>query len=153
MARLKDRLAGAKRIGIDTNCLKYLREGAPNPRAQEEAEFLFRSVETGLLTGVVSTVSLHEVLVGPLRRGRPDLANAYRALLRNFPNLSLVSVSDQVADFGAELRARDLSQGRNLKTPDALCLATAIMAGCNAFVTNDMRLGGLEEIRILPLAE
>lgn len=151
MARLRNRLEGTNRVGIDTNCIIYLQEGAPDPLAQEEAEFLFGAIESGALTGIVSTITLQEVLVGPMRQGRRDLVNTYRAFLRSFPNLALMDVSDRVAELAAELRAKYLNQGKKLKTPDALCVATAILAGCSAFVTNDIHLAYVDEIRIVPL--
>jgi len=88
-----------------------------------------------------------------MRQGRRDLVNAYRAMLRTFPNLSLIDVSDRVAELGAELRAKYLNQGKKLKTPDALCLATAILAGCSVFITNDTRLAYVDEIRMVALVE
>lgn len=46
-------------------------------------------------------------------------------------------------------RATDLrAKYARLKTPDALHLAAAIAAGCDAFVTNDIRLRIVTEIRI-----
>jgi predicted nucleic acid-binding protein len=55
-----------------------------------------------------------------------------------------IPVDLAIAERAAELRAR-----YNLKTPDALQVATAIETGCNAFLTSDMRLKRITELRIL----
>ena len=60
-----------------------------------------------------------------------------------------MDVSDRVAELAAELRAKYLNQGKKLK--DALCLATAILAGCDVFATNDIRLTYVDEIKIILL--
>jgi predicted nucleic acid-binding protein len=40
-----------------------------------------------------------------------------------------------------------------LRTPDAILIATAIMAGCDAFLTNDKRLKQVTEIKVLVLED
>jgi predicted nucleic acid-binding protein len=52
--------------------------------------------------------------------------------LRSFPNLSALPVDLDVASHAASLLAI-----KNLKTPDALIVASGILAGCQAIVTND----------------
>jgi predicted nucleic acid-binding protein len=54
----------------------------------------------------------------------------------------------EIADLAAALRAR-----YNLRTPDALYIATAIVTRCDAFLTNDKRLRQANEIRVLTLDE
>jgi predicted nucleic acid-binding protein len=48
----------------------------------------------------------------------------------------------------AELRARD-----QLRTPDALQVASALGAGCEAFLTNDLALRRVTELHVLVLGE
>ena len=54
------------------------------------------------------------------------------AFLRSFPNLHLLPVDLDVASHAVTLRAI-----KNLKTPDALIIASGLLAGCQAIVTND----------------
>jgi predicted nucleic acid-binding protein len=53
----------------------------------------------------------------------------------------VLSLSPTVCDRAAEIRA---SYG--LKTPDAIHLAAATLAGCDVFLTNDRRLAGFPGI-------
>jgi len=62
--------------------------------------------------------------------------------------MQLVSIDSETAKVAADLRAR-----YNLRTPDALQLATAIKAGCDAFLTNDATLKKVTELKVLVLSE
>ena len=59
-----------------------------------------------------------------------------------------VPVSVEIAEEAARLRAT-----YNLKTPDALMIATALSVGCQAFLTNDEALRRVGEVRVLILKE
>ena len=67
-------------------------------------------------------------------------------MLRSTRRVRLVSVDETVAGRAADLRAR-----YNLRTPDALHIATALVAGCDAVLTNDLRLKRVVEVRVLAL--
>ncbi|MBI3607173.1 MAG: PIN domain-containing protein [Nitrospirae bacterium] len=73
-----------------------------------------------------STLSLLEVLVQPYRRGKEELVNQFYGLLTTYPGLTWVTLSTEIADIAARLRAH-----HRLKTPDAIVLATAIEAPCS----------------------
>ena len=76
-----------------------------------------------------------EVLSGALRKPEPELVARHAALLSD---LSCVfhPISRSVAERAAALRA-----SHRLKPLDALHVATALVAGCTHFATNDRRLG------------
>lgn len=67
-------------------------------------------------------------------------------MFRNFPHLSVIPVTDEIAERAAFLRAR-----YNLKTPDAVQLATTLVSGSRFFLTNDADLPSVEGIQILIL--
>jgi predicted nucleic acid-binding protein len=67
-------------------------------------------------------------------------------LFRNFPHLSVVPVTDDIAERAAFLRAH-----QNLKTPDALQVATALLSGSRFFLTNDETLTSVKDIPIFVL--
>jgi predicted nucleic acid-binding protein len=86
---------------------------------------------------------LTEILSHLLKKGLVELAHEYEDILLNSTGFHLMPVDVVVARLAADLRAR-----YNLTTPDALHLATAIEAGCEAFLTNDLDLRRVEEIRV-----
>ena len=73
-----------------------------------------------------------ECLVLPIKKQRDDLIAKFDQFFAAQRRLSMPS---EIYRRAAKLRAR-----HNLKTPDALHLATAQYHGCTAFWTNDNRL-------------
>ena len=83
-----------------------------------------------------------ELLVQPYRVSDIDRVNQFYALLSSYPHLTWVAPTLEIADLGARLRAE-----HNLRTPDALEAATALVGGATGFISNDpvfQRLGNLE---------
>jgi predicted nucleic acid-binding protein len=76
------------------------------------------------------------------------LAEEYRNILLQSPALTAVPLDEGIAEGAAELRAR-----HNLRTPDAVQIATAIRSGASWFLTNDAGLANLAEISVLVLKQ
>jgi len=93
---------------------------------------------------ITSALTLHEILTGARRAGKPDLVSLYRNLLGSFPNLYFVPFDANVADISSDLRAR-----YGLRTPEAIQVATAIHQRADAFVTNDAGLRRVKEIQVM----
>jgi predicted nucleic acid-binding protein len=91
---------------------------------------------------------LLEVLVHPLRHGDENLALQYNDILLSSPHIVTLPVTPVTAQTAAELRA-----STNLKTPDAIQLATAINHRAEVFVTNDRDYGNIASPRIVKLRE
>ena len=89
-------------------------------------------------------MTLIEVLVHPLREGRPELE--YRDILLRSSTLVAVPLDEGIAEEAAGLRAR-----HNLRTPDAIQLATAVRSGASWFLTNDADLADLPGVSVLVL--
>lgn len=72
----------------------------------------------------------------------------YREFFSGAVSLVTLSVSREIAELAAELRAK-----HGLKTPDAIHLATARHAGASFFITNDDRLPALAGLEVVVLEE
>ncbi len=131
-------------VGLDSAPLIYLIESHPayRPRLQP----FFDAVSQGRLRTVTSAVTLVEVLTRPLGAGDAALVARYESLLLDTAGLMTVPLSATVAREAARLRA-----AYNLRTPDAVQLATAISEGAGYFLTNDARLDRVTEIHVLVL--
>ena len=132
--RSLERLHGST-LYLDANVFIYAFEGPPGPVRGIAAQLL-RDVHSERCEGATSVVTRAEVLVRPLRMKQVELADRYRALLSGTDALALHVMDENVADRAAELRA----DYPVLKLPDAMHIATAMLAGCDAFVTGDVRL-------------
>jgi predicted nucleic acid-binding protein len=131
-------------VGLDTGPLIYYIEDEPTFIARIKP--FFEAAERGEFRIVTSFVTLIEVLIHPLREGRPELADEYRDILLHSAALTAVPLNEGVAENAAQLRAR-----HNLRMPDATQIATAIRSGASWFLTNDAGLADLPEISVLVL--
>jgi predicted nucleic acid-binding protein len=139
MDRLSERLADHAVIGLDTNVFIYHLEA--HPRYQLLTQELLAGIQAGRQTAVTSTITVMELTVRPWQLDRPAVAREYEVLLVHFPHLTLADVTRDVARRAAQLRAR-----YHLRPADALQVATALVHGATAFVTNDRRLRQLAPI-------
>ena len=130
-----------KRVALDTMIFIYAFE--EHSLYLPLVKSFFREVEKGRIVAVTSTVTLAECLVQPFRAKAMELVARYKALFRDFPHLSVIPVSGEIAERAAWLRAQ-----YQLKTPDAIQLATAFVTDSHVFLTNDEALPKLKEIQI-----
>lgn len=61
-----------------------------------------------------------------------DRVNKFYALLSTYPHLHWIDLTLEIADSAARLRAE-----YNLRTPDALQAATALVCEATGFISND----------------
>jgi predicted nucleic acid-binding protein len=146
MINLDDALSGVSALGFDTAPIIYFVEAHPHYDALVTE--IFRRVAAGPLRGITSVVTLTEVLVHPIQQGDMQLSDEYRSLLLTSRDFQTLPIDADIAEQAASLRAR-----YGLRTPDALQIATALAAGCAAFLTNDARLQRVSELRVLVLGE
>ena len=143
---IRDVLMGVKRLYLDTSPLIYYVE--ENLAYISQMDAIIDHIENTPVEAFSSVITLTEVLNYPIRLGRADLEQTYRNILLNNNTFTLMSVTARIAEAAARLRAH-----YNLRTPDALHLATALDASCDAFLTNDLGLKRIQEIRVLVLDE
>ena len=146
MIKLDDALTGVTALGFDTSPLIYFVER--HDAYVDLVREVIRRVDGGKIAGYSSVVTLTEVLVQPKRMNNTAIEREYLDLLLHGRNLTLISIDAAIAESAAELRAR-----YNLRTPDALQIAAILAAGCDAFLTNDIQLKRVTELRVLVLNE
>ena len=135
-----------KIVGLDTTPLIYFIE--QDPRYLNIVRDFFRAMERGEFQVITSTLTLTEVLVHPLRNGNNRLAQLYQDILLNQEYLTACSVSPSIAELAAQLRAAN-----NLKTPDAIQIATAMQNGAKFLITNDFGLRNIPGLTVIVLDE
>lgn len=102
---------------------------------------LFEAQKEGRLTFAVTTVSIAEVLTGPLRASDETLARRYRGVLESW---QVVPLDGAIAESAARLRA-----SLRLKLADAVQLASALAIGADALVTHDRDFSNVRGLRIV----
>lgn len=136
----------SKVIYLDTAPLIYFIEG--HSTYQSVLTSLFDFNDKGSFSFVTSTVTLLEVLVKPLREGQTAVAKQYRDILINAQGIEIIDINSTIAEQAALLRAK-----YNVRTPDAIQLATSIEAGADYFLTNDNRLKAISEAAVITVSE
>ncbi len=146
MKKLNDALSGIKILGIDTSIFIYFME--LHPLYSSLVDEVFHHIDNGIFAGVTSVITLIEVLIRPFRQGNVYLQQEYRNLLLNSENFGIIPVDIGIAELAADLRSR-----YNLLIPDAIQIASSLSVGCEAFLTNDIKLKRVIELPILVLSE
>jgi predicted nucleic acid-binding protein len=108
----------------------------------------FEAVERGDIQVVTSTLTLTEVLVHPYRDGDANLAERYFHVLLHARHVKMVALSAGIAAAAARIRAEF-----QMKTPDAIQLATAKEGGATSFLTNDDGLASIPGLRLISLEQ
>ena len=142
--KIGDALKNIRLIYVESAPLIYYIE--ENPTYVSKMDIIIEATENTPIDAVSSVIALTEVLIHPLILGKTKIEQEYRDILINSGQFRLLPVTQNIADSAAGLRAR-----YNLRTPDALHIATAIDAGCDAFLTNDNGLKRVAEITVLVL--
>jgi len=102
---------------------------------------VFEAHDEGLLRLAVTTVTLAEVLTGPLGARDEVLAERYRATLKSW---FVVDLDAEIAESAARLRT-----ACRLKLADAVQAASALAVGADALVTHDRDFSALRDLRVL----
>ncbi len=128
-------------VTVDTAPIIYLLED--NPQFAEKFYPLFQQIESGRIRGVISPITIAEVVAGPLSFNNEILANRYFTVLSSTPWI-VQNLSAELSFLAARIRIR-----YQLKLPDAIQIATAVHTGSSALITHDRDFHGVDEIKIL----
>ncbi|MBU7046887.1 MAG: PIN domain-containing protein [Theionarchaea archaeon] len=132
-------------MGIDTAPIIYFIEKGIYFKIMRS---FFERLLEGHFRAITSTITLLEVLVQPYRYENNHLLEEYKEILLYADSLSIVPVSNEIADKAAELRAK-----YRVRTPDAIQVATAIHGEASIFLTNDKTLKKIREIEVVTLLD
>lgn len=138
------RLKNAETIALDTSPFIYFAE--ENTSYIKIVEPVFQEISRGNLRAFTSYITLIEVLVKPLEEDNEALIKKYIEILNDSDNLFLSDVDKEIAMEAARLRAV-----HKLKIPDAIQLATALVNGADAFITNDDSFKRIDSIKVIVL--
>lgn len=83
------------------------------------------------MRGYISTVSITELLIRPIRTSL-DRFTYMHEFLTGYPNLTVLPMDAVVAVEAATLRA-----SMRLSLPDAVVIASGLLSGCEAIISND----------------
>jgi len=140
-------LAQINTIFIDTSPVIYYIEAHPQfgPFVKE----VVSAFQSGDMNAFSSVITLTEVLPKPIERGNEKLAKKFAEFLKYGKNLTMIEISEVVAEAAGKLRGRHPF----LRTIDAIQISAALHTGADAFLTNDKKLKQIKEIKVLVLTD
>jgi len=124
---------------LDSAPIIYLLED--HPKFASRFQPLFDAHSAGAMRFAVTTITIAEVLSGPLRAGDDVLVRRYRRLLESWQAIPLDA---DIAESAASVRV-----ATNLKLPDAIQVASALAVHADALVTHDRDFSGVQSLRII----
>ena len=123
------------KIAFDTNILiDFLKGDEPQT---SKVEKVLAAIMKGQDEGIISTVTVAEVLTGFYLAGAPEKADEEKRLLNDWTlnGFKIVPVTFEIADLAANLRAK-----RGGKLPDAIIVATALDQKADVVYSQDKDL-------------
>lgn len=132
-ADLDAALVDVQRAMVDSSTLIAFH--STHEAAHPAAEYLLERIANNddPLRGYYSYVSAIELLIRPMRAGRERFAFMH-TFLSHFPNLTGLPL-----DMGVAVEAATVRAATGLALPDAIIIASGLLAGCEAIITNDAR--------------
>ncbi len=135
-----------RRIALDANVFVYLFEGEGSLARSSAA--VIDAISIGRATGITASITLAEVVVGPVAAGDETMAERYVEAISSIEHFHVVPATAEIAAEAGVLRGRT-----KMTLADAIHVATARVAGASAFVTNDRRVRATGEVEIVCLGE
>jgi predicted nucleic acid-binding protein len=134
-------------IALDT--MVFIYHLAAHPRYAALTTVALELIETAQVAGITTAVTLAEILTAPAKTGDRQALQDYEIYLTRFPNLRIIPLDIALARETALVRA-----AAGLRTPDAIQVAAARLAGADAILTNDRRwIGRVDRPTVLVLDE
>ena len=124
---------------LDSAPIIYCLEDHPKfaPRFQP----LFDAHAANTVSFAVTTITIAEVLSGPLRAGDELLMRRYRRLLESW---QVIPLDADIAESAAAVRVT-----MHLKLPDAIQVASALAVHADALVTHDRDFSNVQSLRVI----
>jgi predicted nucleic acid-binding protein len=124
---------------IDSAPIIYVLEA--HPRFASRFGPLFEAHAAGRVRFAVTTITIAEVLTGPMKAGDEALARRYRAILESWRPIAL---DVDIAESAARLRA-----SLGLGQADAVQAASALAINAAALITHDRDFSRVRALRVL----
>jgi predicted nucleic acid-binding protein len=144
---LSEALGEIKTIFLDTAPVIYFIEAHHQfgPLVKQVVELM----NENRIQAFTSVLTLSEVLPKPVETGNDELVEKFKTYLKSGPNLTLLPIGEAIGETAGVLRGKY----PYLKTVDAIQIAAALDADADVFLTNDKKLSGIKEIKILVLRD
>lgn len=139
-------MTGYRKVYIDTAPFIYFID--ESEVYAEIMERIFSELLNNNVLLVTSVITCEEFLVYPYRVNNQEKIDVFFEFIEEC-GIQVINIDLYIAKKAAMLR----SKYKDIKGMDALQLSTAIVLGCDLFLTNDKQLRQIKEINIITLDE
>lgn len=140
----KQILSDYRKVAIDSMCFIYQFES--NKTYGEIVRQLFLRLQNQKLTAVTSAITLAEILSFKKLQEDRILFEDTKTRLRQTPGLLIIPVDEAISEVSSIIKYK-----YSVVLPDAIQIATAVVSGQDALITNDRGLQKIREIKVLIL--
>lgn len=144
---LSEELSKIRSVFIDTAPIIYYIEA--HPQYGPLVKDIVIAFQSGILNAFSSVITIVEVLPKPIEAGNEILANKFFEFLMSGKNISMMEITSSIAKSAGNFRGRYPF----LRTMDAIQIAASHEAQTDVFITNDVKLKRVSEIKVIVLKE
>lgn len=138
-------MIGYKKVFIDTApFIYYIEKNEDNPQYFEKMKSFFAESYDRDVAFNTSVITVEEYFVFPYRNNMQCYIDMFEKLIRTL-GVNIVSIDGEIAKKVAKIRA----EYKAFKSMDALQLSTAVLTGCDLFLTNDKQLKQFSEVKCI----
>lgn len=138
-------MIGYKKVFIDTApFIYYIEKNEDNPQYFEKMKSFFAESYDRDVAFNTSVITVEEYFVFPYRNNMQCYIDMFEKLIRTL-GVNIISIDGEIAKKAAKIRA----EYKAFKSMDALQLSTAVLTGCDLFLTNDKQLKQFSEIKCI----
>ena len=124
---------------VDSAPVIYVLED--HPRYASRFMPLFEMHANGVIRFAITTITIAEVLTGPVASGDESLVRRYR---NTFESWQIVPLDAAIAESAARIRASS-----RMKLADAVQTASALAVDADALVTHDRDFSAVRSLRVI----
>lgn len=135
-----------KKIFLDATPIIYFIQH--NEIHFEKTAKIFSFFSEADLKIISSDIVTAESCVHAYRNNDVEVLNNFAGLMELL-NVKILHTSEEIARKTSKIRA----EYKSFETPDAFNLATAVISGCDIFLTNDKRLKKFDEVKCVMVDE
>ena len=98
----------------------------------------------------IPVLVITELLTRPFKNKDFNLIAIFEEFIKSLPKSMIFDINFSIAQLAAKIRAE-----KNLKTPDAILIATSLASSSDYFITNDLSLKNIikKDLSVLVLEE
>lgn len=138
-----------KKVFIDTAPFIYfIEKNENNPQFFNSVKDFFDMCYKNDVEVVTSVITVEEYMVYPYRINSQQYIDMFDKLLSTM-GTNVANIDKTIAKKAAKIRA----EYKAFKAMDSLQLATAVLSGCDLFLTNDKQLRQFTEIHVITVDE